>query len=123
MGSVREAMARLRQSEYDDEALALQESARSHGAESIRECQCGQVVTVCGPLRSVTLNPSNELATVEAELYDGSGRVVLVWLGRREIIGIEPGRNLTATGRLTLNDGVPTIFNPRYTLRADMTGE
>ena len=53
------------------------------------------------------------------ELYDGSGTVTLVWLGRREIAGISPGRQLRATGRITTNGGRRVIFNPRYELVLD----
>jgi hypothetical protein len=44
--------------------------------------------------------------------------VTLIWLGRRRIRGIEPGRSLVARGRLTRQDGRPTIYNPSYELRA-----
>ncbi len=62
------------------------------------------------------------MPAVEAELYDGSGQVRLVWLGRRQILGITPGRALVATGRITCNETNPTIFNPRYELRAATGG-
>jgi hypothetical protein len=54
--------------------------------------------------------------TLEAELYDGSGSVILVWLGRRQIAGIEPGRTLTARGRIAENQGRGVIYNPWYEL-------
>jgi hypothetical protein len=41
-----------------------------------------------------------------------------VWLGRRQILGITPGRSIVVTGRITCNETDPTIFNPRYELRA-----
>jgi len=50
--------------------------------------------TVCGTLRSVTLRPRAGVPALEAELYDGSGSLYVVWLGRRHIAGIEPGRRL-----------------------------
>jgi hypothetical protein len=56
--------------------------------------------------------------TLEAELYDGSGTVTLIWLGRRRIRGIDPGRSVVVHGRLTKQDGRPTIYNPAYELRA-----
>ena len=54
---------------------------------------------------------------MEAELWDGTGNVTLVWLGRREIPGIQPGRRIVVHGRLTSQHGQPTIFNPAYELR------
>ena len=49
--------------------------------------------------------------------YDGSGTISIVWLGRRQIVGIEPGRQLIAWGRVSLDHDRPVIFNPRYELR------
>jgi hypothetical protein len=51
-----------------------------------------------------------------AELDDGSGRIRLVWMGQRQIAGIEPGRPLTVEGVLGLHRGRKTMFNPRYRL-------
>jgi hypothetical protein len=55
---------------------------------------------------------------VDAELFDGSGSVHLVWLGRSRIPGIEPGRALVARGRVSEHDGVKVIFNPWYELKS-----
>ena len=59
-----------------------------------------------------------ELPTLEADLYDGSDVVTLVFLGRRSIAGIEPGRQLTAKGRIAIRDGRKVIYNPYYELEA-----
>lgn len=63
------------------------------------------------------LRPLAGVPTLEVELYDGSGTVTLVFLGRRRIRGIEPGRSLVARGRLTTRAGRPTLYNPAYELR------
>ena len=52
----------------------------------------GDRVDVAGTLRAVTLRPRGSSLTMEAELWDGTGQVTLVWLGRRDIPGIEAGR-------------------------------
>ncbi len=54
---------------------------------------------------------------MEAELFDGSGRILLVWLGRRRIRGVDPGRAIVVHGRITCTLDRPAIFNPRYELR------
>ena len=74
--------------------------------------------SVSGVLRSVTLRPREGVPALEAQLYDGSGTLDLVWLGRRSIAGIEPGRRLKVDGMVCLVDGRRTVFNPRYELRA-----
>ena len=37
-------------------------------------------------------------------------------LGRRQIVGIEPGRNLRITGRIGVFEGTRSMYNPRYEL-------
>jgi hypothetical protein len=72
--------------------------------------------TVCGTLRSVRLCPTESSCALEAELCDGTGTVLLVWLGRRRVPGLEPGRSLRAHGTVTDRDGLRVIYNPRYEL-------
>ncbi|BDZ43375.1 hypothetical protein GCM10025865_26740 [Paraoerskovia sediminicola] len=73
--------------------------------------------SISGVLRSVVLRPTEGVPTVEAELYDGTGAIDLVWLGRRRIVGIEPGRRVRVVGLVSDMDGRRTMFNPRYELR------
>ncbi|MCL2850546.1 MAG: OB-fold nucleic acid binding domain-containing protein [Micrococcales bacterium] len=73
--------------------------------------------TACGVLRSVTLRPRDGAPALEAELYDGSGSLDVVWLGRREIAGIVPGRRIVVEGMVTHVDGRRTMYNPAYQLR------
>jgi hypothetical protein len=110
--------ASLTKSKSAQHAESLQGSISEVGATPISQCVGGQESTVSGVLRSVTLRPRETVPAVEAELYDGSGQVRLVWLGRRQILGITPGRSIVVTGRITCNETDPTIFNPRYELRA-----
>jgi RecG-like helicase len=76
----------------------------------------GDHATVTGRIRSVVYNPREHVPTLEAQLFDGSGVLELVWLGRRRITGIEPGRRLTVSGRVGEHDGRLAIYNPRYEL-------
>ncbi|OII66847.1 OB-fold nucleic acid binding domain-containing protein [Streptomyces sp. CC77] len=84
-----------------------------------RICDCGdrQIVKVTGTLRTVTLRPRAGVPALEAELYDGTAPLDVVWLGRREIVGIEPGRKLVASGRICISQGRRVLFNPKYELR------
>jgi amino acid transporter len=76
-----------------------------------------EVVNVAGTLRAVTMRPRGGGLSMEAELWDGTGRVLLVWLGRRDIPGIEPGRKIVVHGRLTSMKGERAIYNPAYELQ------
>jgi hypothetical protein len=99
------------------EAEELQVEVTSVGATPIDCCERGDVVSACGVLSSVTVRPLAGVPAVEADLYDGSGHLRLVWLGRRHILGIEAGRTVTVHGRMTCNGDTSTLFNPRYELR------
>lgn len=70
-----------------------------------------------GVVRSVTLRPRGAVSALEAELYDGTGTIDLVWLGRRRIAGVEVGRRVEIEGLVCTVDGRRTVFNPHYTLR------
>ena len=76
------------------------------------------MVTIHGVLRSVTLRPVDGVTALEAELYDGSAGVTLIWLGRRKIEGVAAGRQLKAYGRIGMRGGDRVIYNPRYELEA-----
>lgn len=76
----------------------------------------GKFVRVVGRLRSVVYTPSETVPTLEAELFDGSESLDLVWLGRRRIAGVEPGRRVEARGRVGVHNGRLAIYNPWYEL-------
>lgn len=112
--------SRLTRTREEAEAADLRDMV--HASEDpdlteIQACTPGETVTVRGMVRSVTLQPTSTTPALEIELYDGSGSVSVVWLGRRKIPGIEPGRTMVVCGRLTCNTENPTIFNPRYELK------
>ena len=117
-GRFKRAFNRLTADEGEIQSAELRSEAESFGASPVAKCSAGQPVCLAGTLRAVVLRPLAGVPTLEAELYDGSGTVTLVWLGRRRIRGIEPGRTLVAHGRLTRRDGQPTLYNPAYELRA-----
>src|SRR5215469_15271372 len=82
-----------------------------------------ETVAIAGTVRAVTLRPQGSTPTMEAELWDGTGKVTLVWLGRRDIPGIEPGRRLVVHGRMTTLKGERAIYNPRYELQPAAASE
>ncbi|MDX6199823.1 MAG: hypothetical protein QOJ79_2974 [Actinomycetota bacterium] len=117
-GRLRRALSRLTADEMELQSQELANESASAGATHVSQCSVGAPVCVAGSLRAVVLRPRAGVPTLEAELYDGTGTVTLIWLGRRRIRGIDPGRQLVARGRLTRQDGRETIYNPSYELRA-----
>jgi hypothetical protein len=116
-GVWRRAFSRLTSSQGVLEAAELQEDSLESGCELIQACVDRELVRISGTLRTVTLRPRGGVPALEAELYDGSAAVTLVWLGRRRIAGIEPGRGLVAKGRIAVHDEQRIMYNPRYELR------
>ncbi|AZG44195.1 OB-fold nucleic acid binding domain-containing protein [Gordonia insulae] len=100
--------------EVDAEQIA--EESRATGAQRAAECCRGDEVTMHGELRAVQTCSRTAKEGVKAEFFDGSDTVLLKWLGRNRIPGIEPGRKLTVRGRLAEHDGAKVIYNPYYEL-------
>lgn len=115
---LRRLLRRLTASDADLDAEQLQRDTAQSGCTPVCDVKRGQLVSVTGRLRTVVYTPRTNLPTLEAELYDGSDLVTLVWLGRRHINGIEPGRTVTARGRVALREDRKVIYNPYYELEA-----
>ena len=110
------ALRRLASSTADLESADLQRDVRDDGAVPIKNCVDRQVVNLTGDVSCVTVHPRGGHPALEVELRDGSGTVTLVWLGRRQIPGIDAGRRLRVSGRISCHDGRRLIYNPRYEL-------
>ena len=113
-GAFRRMLRRLTSDVDELDAENLSEDADRSGAQRAVECACGQEVTVLGRLRSVEFRPQEANASLEAELFDGTEGVTLIWLGRRRIPGIEPGRTMRVRGRIAVRDGRKVLYNPYY---------
>ena len=113
----RRALHRLTSTQEAHEADELQRDVVKTGCQAIADAKDRSYVRLAGTVNTVTLRPRGGIPALEAELYDGSGAVTLIWLGRRRIVGVEPGRAMVVQGRLTTQRDVPVLFNPRYELR------
>lgn len=113
----RRMMRRLTSDVGDLDADDLTADAERCGCDRACDGETGESITVKGRLRSVEMCPRDTVATLEAELFDGTDGVTLVWMGRRRIPGIEPGRTVRASGRMAVRDGRKVIYNPYYELQ------
>jgi hypothetical protein len=116
-GVLRRALHRLTTPDHILDAENRQEQSLEGGGTPVHTCRDRAQVCVVGMLRTVTIQPRGGSPSLQAELWDGSGSVDVVWIGRRRIAGIEPGRVIRAEGRMTQRDGRRVMFNPRYELR------
>jgi RecG-like helicase len=108
------ALRRLAQSNEELESEDLQKAVQHEGAVPIRNCEDRQVVNLTGTVSTLTIAPRAGHPALEVELRDGSGAVTLVWLGRRQIPGIDPGQMIKVSGRISCQDGRRLMYNPKY---------
>lgn len=116
-GLLKRFIRKLTSDVEDLDADDLSRDAERSGARKACDCRCGEEVTMVGRLRSVELSPKEAAATLQAELYDGTDGVTLIWVGRRRIPGIEPGRRIKVRGRVAVSNGRKVLYNPYYELR------
>jgi RecG-like helicase len=110
------ALRRMTSSNAELESEELQRNVREEGSVPIQNCEDRQRVQLTGTVSTVTINPRAGHPALEVELRDGSGAVTLVWLGRRQIPGIDCGRTIKVWGRISCHDSRRLIYNPRYEL-------
>lgn len=79
---------------------------------AIGEAEARSRVRLGGVLTSVTYPPADASPILRARLFDGTGIAELVFLGRRAVPGIEPGRRLTAEGTVADEGAGPVLYNP-----------
>jgi hypothetical protein len=100
--------------ELDREALL--DFSEGLGTEPIDEVTPRSLVRVGGEVRSVRLVPRAGAPALEVTLDDGHGLATGVFLGRRRISGVSPGRRMTMEGRVLRDGNRCLIVNPVYTL-------
>lgn len=113
---IRRAFRRFTAEESELAAEDLHDVCDAAGATHIADAPMRQTTRIAGVIRGVTLRPLGGVPALEADLFDGTGSVDVVWLGRRRIAGIDPGTQLIAEGRIGEQRGRLMMFNPAYTL-------
>jgi hypothetical protein len=73
-------------------------------------------VRVGGEVRSGRIVPRAGAPALEVTVSDGRGSVVGVFLGRRKIAGLSPGRKVAFDGVAARNGKRYLVFNPIYEL-------
>ena len=73
-------------------------------------------VRVGGEVRSVRIVPRAGAPALEVTVSDGRGSITGVFLGRRKIAGLSPGRKVAFEGVAARNGKRYLVFNPIYEL-------
>ena len=82
-------------------------------AQAERRCRC----KIAGVIQNVRIDPREGSGSIEATVTDGSGRMVVKWLGRQKLSGIALGAGLVFVG--TVGEGQDKklqVLNPEYQL-------
>lgn len=104
----------LARTEVEEDARRLRHESLACGATALGDCRDRGYYTVRGVLASVTLPPRSGTPTVSADLFDGSGHLTLVWMGRRLVPGIHPGVRMRVEGRVSQRDSEMVMLNPTF---------
>ena len=88
------------------------------GTTPIGETQWRQRVRVAGRVHSVRVPTRTDTANLECTLADGTGSILLVFQGRRQVPGLRQGARLIAEGMVGAWMGHPAMLNPDYELLA-----
>ncbi len=73
---------------------------------------------VRGFIRSMRVQPWADVASLECVVVDDSGGILLVFLGRRRVAGIELGREIVAEGMVGQSRGYLAVLSPDIELLA-----
>jgi RecG-like helicase len=75
-------------------------------------------VKVGGEVRTMRIVPRAGAPALEVTVSDGRGQVVAVFLGRRKIAGLSPGRKIAIAGVVARDGNRNLVFNPAYEILA-----
>lgn len=109
-------MAESDEQRYAEEIEAW--AARISESVRIREAPVRSRVKVAGVVRRITVRPLEGSESLEALLYDGTGEVTVVWMGRRSIPGLTLGTRLVVDGLLAEQRSQRRIVNPVFEFAA-----
>ena len=69
---------------------------------------------MAGVVRRITIRPVEGFEALEAVLWDGTGEMSALWLGRRSIPGLVLGSRVVIEGVLGKERERPKIVNPTF---------
>lgn len=103
-------------SKIEQHADSLHEGERPGASVRVADLRDRTTATIVGTIRSLTVRPSSGVKSLEAEIEDGTGSVVVIWLGRRSIQGVAPGSDIEIRGLMSHDSRGWRTFNPTYRL-------
>ena len=108
--------SKLTASVADLDKARLQDRYRGVDFTHIDECPLRVPVRIGGEVQGIRVVPRAGSPSLEVTLADGTGRAVAVFLGRRTLPGVAPGRSLVIEGVGRAENGRTVLLNPAYTI-------
>ena len=84
------------------------------GATAIRDVEWRQRVKIAGRIRSMRVETAKGMANLECEVTDGTGNLLVVFIGRRKIPGLDTGTRIIVEGTVGSWRRRLAILNPAY---------
>lgn len=107
---------RLTSSSDQPEQQDRQPTSDEETARPIVQCGDRDKVVVSGSIVELAQKSKGDQPKLVVEVRDDSGSVMVAWIGRRSIPGVEVGRLIRLHGRISCQAGMRTMYNPRYEL-------
>ncbi len=95
----------------------LVEFCATQGFEPVAAIEPRTRVSTGGEVRSVRIVPRAGAPALEVTFSDGTASATAVFLGRRKIVGMAPGRKLAVTGMVGRDGNQLLLYNPDYPFR------
>lgn len=87
------------------------------GVTPIIDVQARQRARSAGVIQNIRIDPREGSGSIEATIIDGTGDMVVKWLGRSSMQGVQLGMGLIVEGVAGIGtDGHVQFLNPEYDL-------
>jgi RecG-like helicase len=119
MGRLHRFLQRLTESDEDRLAAEIREWAETvPGSVRIADAPMRKPVRIAGVIRRLTVFPMQDNESLEAVVSDGTGDVIIRFMGRRAIGGLGLGTRVVVEGVLGESRGAIQMINPRLEFTA-----
>lgn len=110
---------RLTQDEGERRAASVYDWARTiAGTTPMDRAEPRTLAKLAGVVEGLRVSRRAGVASYEATLSDGTGRVTVTFLGRGSVPGLSLGRRMVVEGRLGGTAGALQVMNPAYEFAA-----
>lgn len=119
MGALRRFLDRL--SESDGARLASETrdwAEKVPGTVRIGQAPMRDRVKIAGVIKRITVSPMQGQESLEALVSDGTGEIVIVFMGRRGMGGLTLGTRVVVEGVIGEQHGAVRMINPRLEFTA-----